>query len=70
MVTLNCESSLEPWVRNSSLVRNWADMKQEILRHKWLESEKAEEDIGWERARVNWMMRHRHGYEAARAVTR
>jgi len=66
MVTLNDERNLESWVRNSRLVRSWVDMKQEILRHKWLESEKAEEDVGWERARTSWMVRHRGGFEAAR----
>ena len=66
MVTLNGERNLEPWVRNSRLVRSWVDMKQEILRHKWLESEKADEDVGWERARTSWMVRYRGGFEAAR----
>ncbi len=33
--------------------------KDEILRHKWLESEKAGHDIGFERALIDWMVRHR-----------
>lgn len=47
------------WITNSSLVREWERMKDEILRHKWLESEKAGSDVGWEKAYVNWMVRHR-----------
>lgn len=35
-------------------------MKSEILLHKWYESEKAGHDIGWERASVDWMIRHGH----------
>jgi hypothetical protein len=46
------------WVRNTLLVRRWERMKDEILRHKWYESEKAGHDIGWERAAVDWMVRY------------
>ncbi|HCV98602.1 MAG TPA: hypothetical protein DGJ56_04820, partial [Verrucomicrobiales bacterium] len=31
----------------------------EILRHKWLESEKEGHDIGLERALVDWVLNHR-----------
>lgn len=33
--------------------------KDEILRHKWIESEKVGYDIGFERALIDWMLRHR-----------
>ncbi len=33
--------------------------KEEILRHKWLESEKAGRDIGFEEALTSWLLRHR-----------
>lgn len=33
--------------------------KDEILRHKWIESEKAGYDIGFERALIDWMLRYR-----------
>ena len=33
--------------------------KAEILRHKWIESEKAGYDIGFEKALVDWMLRYR-----------
>lgn len=48
------------WVQNTRLFRQWEAMKQEILRHKWIESEKAGYDIGWERACVDWMIRFGH----------
>ena len=50
----------ERWVENTLLYRRWENMKQEILLHKWYESEKAGHDIGWERAAVDWMIRHGH----------
>jgi hypothetical protein len=46
------------WLRNTLLFRQWESMKQEILLHKWYESEKAGHDIGWERASVDWMIRY------------
>ena len=54
------------WLENTTLMATWRSMKEEILRHKWLESEKEGSDIGWERAFVNWMAHHRIGFERAR----
>ncbi|MFH0953781.1 MAG: DUF4032 domain-containing protein [Verrucomicrobiota bacterium] len=45
------------WLRNTLLFRQWESMRDDILRHKWYESEKAGHDIGWERACVDWMIR-------------
>lgn len=33
--------------------------RDEIMRHKWLESEKAGCDIGFERALLDWIVKHR-----------
>ena len=33
--------------------------KTEILRHKWIESEKAGCDIGFDAALIDWMVHHR-----------
>lgn len=32
--------------------------QDEILRYKWIESEKAGVDIGWDRAAAEWLDRH------------
>lgn len=53
------------WYENSELVRAWTQMKEEILRHKWIESERTGADIGWDRAFINWMMNHRRDFLAA-----
>ncbi len=39
---------------------------EEILKHKWLESEKAGYDIGIERAWVDWVMYHRQDWRTHR----
>lgn len=54
-------------VRNSSLYREFLAEREEILRHKWIESEKAGHDIGFERALLDWVMRHRGGWRSMRA---
>jgi hypothetical protein len=40
--------------------------REEILRHKWLESERLGYDIGFERALLDWIRKHRDGWRAHR----
>jgi hypothetical protein len=49
-----------------SLYREYVAEREEILRHKWLESEKAGRDIGYESALVSWVMHHRAGWRQQR----
>ena len=57
--SVGCDpKAMDQWVKNTRLFRQWEDIKQEILLHKWYESEKAGHDVGWERAAVDWMIRH------------
>lgn len=46
------------WVSGSLLVRRWRAIKAEVLDHKWYESERAGHDVGWDRAFVDWTLRH------------
>jgi hypothetical protein len=43
----------------SSLYAEFRAEREEILRHKWIESEKAGRDIGFERALIDWTRHHR-----------
>lgn len=54
-------------VRNSTLYREFLAEREEVLRHKWIESEKVGHDIGFERALLDWVMRHRGGWRESRA---
>jgi len=36
--------------------------REEILRHKWIESEKAGHDIGFERALIDWIVKYRSAW--------
>jgi len=53
-------------VKNSSLYKEFQAELDEILRHKWLESEKAGRDIGFEQALTDWIMKHRSKWRKAR----
>lgn len=57
-------------LRNSTLYREFQAEREEILRHKWYESEKHGRDIGFERALLDWMMKHRSTWRQARAASK
>jgi len=49
-------------MRNKSLYQKFVTMKNEIYRHKWIESEKSNGDIGFEKALLDWMNKHSNGW--------
>lgn len=53
-------------VKKSSLYREFQAEREEILKHKWLESEKAGYDIGFERALTDWIIKHRAKWRKSR----
>ena len=59
------ESSRD-FVKQSSLYQEFLAEREEILRHKWLESERLGYDIGFERALLDWIRKHRDGWRAHR----
>ena len=54
------------FVKQSSLYQEFLAEREEILRHKWLESERLGYDIGFERALLDWIRKHRDGWRAHR----
>lgn len=58
-------------VKNSVLYKEFLAEREEILRHKWIESEKQGQDIGFERALLDWIVKYRSAWRSDRArVTR
>ena len=53
-------------LRNSSLYREFQAEREEILKHKWIESEKEGKDIGFERALTDWIIKHRSKWRKSR----
>ena len=53
-------------VTNSILYKEFLAEREEILRHKWIESEKAGHDIGFEKALLDWIVRFRSNWREKR----
>ena len=54
----------------SSLYAEFLAEREEILRHKWIESEKAGRDIGFERALIDWTRHHRARWRELRRTVK
>lgn len=52
------------------LYQEWQAERDEILRHQWLESEKAGRDIGLGSALVEWVLHHHADWRKGRAQNR
>jgi hypothetical protein len=50
----------------SKLYQEFLAEKEEILKLKWIESEKAGKDIGFERALLIWVRKHRSDWKKYR----
>ena len=55
------------FVKNSVLYKEFLAEREEILKHKWIESEKAGTDIGFEKALLDWIVKHRSSWRDKRA---
>jgi len=64
--TLPIENKDRAVLKRSSLYREFLAEREEILKHKWLESEKIGKDIGFERALLDWIRKHRDEWRATR----
>ena len=58
------------FAKHSSLYQDFLAERDEILRHKWLESERLGQDIGIDRAIINWIRKHRACWRANRSKER
>lgn len=72
MTTLTKENDdgSSEFVKHSSLYQEFLAEREEILKHKWIESERLGHDIGFERALLDWIRKHRDGWRAARRARR
>jgi len=54
------------FLTNSLLYKEFLSEREEILRHKWIESEKAGRDIGFEKALLDWVIKYRSAWRKHR----
>jgi hypothetical protein len=60
------EGEQSQFVKNSVLYKEFLAEREEILKHKWIESEKAGSDIGFEKALCDWIVKHRSNWRSKR----
>jgi hypothetical protein len=54
-------------LKGSRLYKEFLAEREEIMRHKWFESEKAGYDVGFEKALLDWLVKHRTSWRQKRA---
>jgi hypothetical protein len=59
-------SEQSQFVKNSVLYKEFLAEREEILKHKWIESEKAGADIGFEKALLDWILKYRSNWRDKR----
>ena len=55
-------------VNKNSVFKQYMAERDEIEKHKWLESEKAGKDIGFEKALMDWISYHRTAWRKAKQI--
>jgi hypothetical protein len=60
------EGAPAQFVKNSVLYKEFLAEREEILKHKWIESEKAGADIGFEKALLDWIVKYRSSWRSKR----
>jgi hypothetical protein len=68
--THTAANSSNGFAERSSLYQEFLAEREEILRHKWIESEKKGKDIGFERALLDWIRKHRENWRSTRSTTK
>jgi hypothetical protein len=63
---MNALSAIPNFIINSLIYKEFIDERDEILKHKWLESEKSGYDIGFDKAIVDWIINHRNNWRKGR----
>lgn len=62
----NAAKGSKEFVKQSSLYQEFLAEREEILKHKWIESERLGYDIGFERALLDWIRKHRDAWRSNR----
>ena len=63
-------STNDALLKKSTLYREFLAEREEIVAHKWVLSEKAGVDVGFEEALTDWMLKHRSEWRKRRQVAR
>lgn len=56
-------NTMAPALSATAVYQHFVAMREEILKHKWYESERAGKDVGFEYALVDWNCRYRLNWQ-------
>ena len=56
------KQEMDKLLKNSELYKEFLREREEILKHKWIESEKAGRDVGFEWALLDWNFHYRNDW--------
>jgi hypothetical protein len=54
-------------MQKDNLYQKFMELKNEIEKHKWIESEKNGRDIGFEKALLDWIIKYRSNWRTGRS---
>ncbi len=61
-------TATESFFYNSLVYKEFIEEREEVLKHKWLESEKKGYDIGYSTALIDWIIKYRSGWRNHRKI--
>jgi hypothetical protein len=61
-IIMEALTAKEDFYTNSLIYREFLEEREEVLKHKWLESEKKGYDIGYSAALIDWILKYRRGW--------
>lgn len=47
----------------TAVYKHFMKVREEVLKHKWCESEKAGKDVGFEFALIDWVVHHKYKWD-------
>lgn len=57
-------------LHNTRLYRHYLAIRNEVMKHKWIESEKAHKDVGFEYALVDWIVNYKTRWDEEHKTSR
>lgn len=63
---MSYKDDIKSLMTGSKYYQEFLAERDEILKHKWIESEKAGYDIGFEKALIEWVSKHRTNWKKDR----
>jgi hypothetical protein len=61
-IIMEALTAKEDFYTNSLIYREFLEEREEVLKHKWLESEKKGYDVGYSAALIDWILKYRRDW--------